>query len=83
MESQRIFQDIKKNLMNNAVALQNSQHATSQGNNNQSGGPGPGRKGGAGAARGPGPAASLDGPGPQMYPSMIQDSYGSNNDGMF
>ena len=69
--------------MNNAVALQNSQNGASQPGNNNQQGSGPGRKNGPGAARGQGPPASLDGPGPQMYPSMIQDSYGSNNDGMF
>ena len=46
-------------------------------------GSGSGRKNGPGATRGQGPPASLDGPGPQMYPCMIQGSYGSNNDGMF
>ncbi len=80
VESQRIFQDIKKNLMNNAVALQQGRAP----------GPPPGaRKGNGQGGVGPGGRATkadasfMDRAGPQLSTSLIQDSYGGNNDGLF
>jgi hypothetical protein len=83
VESQRIFQDIKKNLLNNAVALQGGSGAPGR-----APGPPPGarKSGSAHGARGKGGPADgsfLDGQGPQLSASVIADSYGGNNDGLF
>ena len=84
VESQRIFQDIKKNLVNNAVALQGSAQGRVPGPP-----PGARKSGSAQGARSKGgqhdghDGSFLHGHGPQLNPSMIDDSYGGNNDGLF